>query len=501
MSYRMWKGNKSNDFKTIDRMIGEQYRIGGVDAWLYAYQGVKNPNSTDLTKPNSTTNNNSLSTIGDLIFGENVNRKYSVEAITLPVVYSVQEATPDLKAVAIFFQYETMDITLHYNTMMQYVGRKIIPGDVLELPNLRDEDVYGNDTGRNRFYVVQDAFRSSIGYSATWLNHIYKLRVKPLTDSPEFEDLLKDNDYPDNPDDPNNGNGNGDNGSGGNSTYDKEINIMNTILQQAEDEAPYIHWDNEHIFNDCSNVEEAMMNTLMSGYEFPVPHSNMRFIKRTIPELYEDVNNEWVKIETEYGEKLPSINKSVDGSFFFLESASEKSGYSLYQYYKDEKKWILCDIKFATEKPLVYNETFVAIYQLPTIYQYIEDFDNPDNSKWEVMKFSTIINNFSTSDIKGNLGIPQDWRSSIPPARGDVAEGTSFPTDVRDGEYFYRTDFIPVTLWQYNKEQNRWLQFEYGGRLPWVGANYERVKYVNSDDRVNIQDVVKPNIVYRKYKK
>lgn len=496
MSYRMWKGNKSKDFANIDRMIGEQYRIGGVDAWLYTYEGVKQTGSTDLTKPNTNTGGNSLSTIGDLVFGETVNRKYNVEAITLPVVYSVQDATPDLKAVAIFFHYETMDISLHYNTMMQYVGRKIIPGDVLELPNLRDEDVYGNDSGVNRFYVVQDAFRSSIGYSATWLNHIYKLRVKPLTDSPEFDDLLKDNDYKDNPDDPNNGNGN----NTPNSTYDKEINIMNTILQQAEDEVPYIHWDNEHIFRDCNSTEEALFSTLMSGYTFPVPHNGMRFIKKTEPVLYEKTSSGWDKIDVQIGTELPKPRNSVDSEFYFIESASEKTGYSLYQYYADEGKWVLCDIKFYTDVPDT-NDDFYVHYKLPTIYQYMEDYENQDNSKWEVMEFSTVINPFNTSDIRGNITNPQDWRSSIPPARGDVEEGTQFPNNVKDGDYFYRTDFVPVTLWQYNKEQNKWFQFNYGGRLPWVGANYERVKYINSPDRVSIKDVVKPNTAYRRYNK
>ena len=190
MAYRMWKPNKSKDYALLDRIIAEQYVVGGVDMFLYTFQGATgNAGSTDLTKPDLT-KNNSLLAIGNLTFGETINRKYNPEAIVLPVVYQVQEATPDLKLAGLFFSFNTMDITVHYNTMMQYVGRKIMPGDVLELPNLRDTDVYGSNVSINKWYVVQDAFKASEGYSQTWNHHIWKIRVKPLTDSPEFSDIV-----------------------------------------------------------------------------------------------------------------------------------------------------------------------------------------------------------------------------------------------------------------------------------------------------------------------
>ena len=45
MAYRMWKKGRTNDYKFIDSAIAEQYNIGGVDMWLYAFVGAK-PSST-----------------------------------------------------------------------------------------------------------------------------------------------------------------------------------------------------------------------------------------------------------------------------------------------------------------------------------------------------------------------------------------------------------------------------------------------------------------------
>lgn len=487
MAYRMWKPNKSNDYKTIDRQIGERYRVGGVDMWLYTYAGAITGNSTDITKNNSS---GALNELSDLVLGETPFRKYNIEAITLPVVYQIQEATPDLKLNGLFF-FESMDITLHYNTMIQMVGRKILPGDVIELANLRDEDVMGKDTGINRFFQVQDAFKTAEGYSATWLAHIYKIRVVPLTDSPEFSDLLgsNNNNYPDNPDDPNNGNGNSTGDGSSNSSYDTEIAIMNAIVRQADNEAPYIHWTNEHIYDDQSSAQ-VLDRDIQRGFEFPTVDYNMYFWKMQLPELYEKQNNTWVPVQASYGSKLPQ--KANDGDFFFLENITERSSYTLYQYYRDEKNWINCILPYSTTVVNT-DDDFYVKYYVPVLYQY-----SVDDKEWRITDDSLVIKPFTTKDITGNLHIHDDVRPSIPPARGDVGEGTQFPSSPEDGEYFYRIDYTPITLWQYSSSTNKWSQFNYGGRLPWVGANYERIKFVNSQDAVNIHDVVKPNTLYRK---
>lgn len=491
MSYKMWKKGRTDDYKFIDSAIAEQYNIGGVDMWLYTYQGPKgNAGSTDNTLPDYSTGNGSLSSLSDYVFGEVTQRSYNVQAITISAVYQVQEATADLKISGLFFNFDTMDITVHYNTMMQRVGRKIMPGDVLELPNLRDFDVTGRDVGLNRFYVVQDSFRTSEGYSATWQHHIFKLRVKPLTDSPEFSDITnpENNEFPDNPDDPNNGNGN----VTSNSTGSSELDIMNRIIQQADSEVPYIHWNNEHIYDDITDINE-LSRYIISGYEFPTkPSKNMFFIKQTLPVLYEKNDNTWSIVDTMYGSKLP--NTAEDFSFFFLENSTEVYGYTLYQYYESDKKWLTCILPYTSSDGVPEDaDDFYCFYKNAQLYQ-VED----DGKTWVIPPESHSNVPFTTKDIAANRTAHDDLRPSIPPSRGTVEEGDVFPNDPTDGEFFYRTDYKPVTLWQYSEENSSWKQFDYGGRLPWTGVNNEQSNFINSPDRVSIQDVVKPNIVYRK---
>jgi hypothetical protein len=495
MAYRMWKKGRTNDYKFIDSAIAEQYNIGGVDMWLYAYVGPKQvANNTDLSYGGDYYGSDStvVSSIGDLIFGDTPNRNYNLEAITLSCVYQVQEATPDLKIPGLFFNFNTMDITIHYNTMMQRLGRKIMPGDVIELPNLRDFDVLGKDSGLNRFYVVQDGFRTSEGYSVTWQHHIYKLRVKPLTDSPEYSDLLDNNNYPDDPDDPNNGNGNTNDGSSDNSSYGNEMDIMNRIIMQADDEVPYIHYTNEHLFDDRPDTVD-LSKYMLNGYELPEePANKMYFLKKTYPVLKELSNDTWISVEVKHGTVFP--RKPMDGDFFFKENEADVTGFTLYQYDKSSKKWLNCDVEYTTGNTAPQGvEDFYIEYKEPHIYQYL-------NGKWGEPEVTYVNDPFTSNSVYGNIDSQQDYRPKIPPARGTVPEGDMFPSDAVDGDYYYRTDYTPVTLWEFSASKNSWVIFDYGGRKPWEGADLALTEFVNSPNRVPLHDAVKPNTVYRIHK-
>lgn len=494
----MWKKGRTNDYSFIDRNIAEQYNIGGVDMWLYAYVGPKQLATNDDGTLQTGDGQLDISSIGDIIFGESAQREYNLEAITLSAVYQIQEATPDLKMPGIFFNFNTMDITIHYNTMMQRVGRKIIPGDVIELPNLRDFDVIGKDSGLNRFYVVQDAFRTSEGYSVTWQHHIFKLRVKPLTDSPEYSGILDNNNFPDDPDDPNNGNGNssGNNGGSENSNYNNEMDIMNKIIIQADDEVPYMHWTNEHIYNDRSDIWE-LSRVILSGYDFPEkPSANMFYIKKTYPVLMEFENSSWDEVQVKYGTTFP--RRPSDGDFFFKEQEADVSGYTLYQYDKDVKKWLNCDLPYVKSGESVPNDAgdFYVLYAEPQLYQVLDD-----GVTWVIPPDEHSNVPFTSGSIAADITLSADSRPKIPPARGTVGEGTEFPSNPVDGEYFYRTDYTPVTLWEYSDDKKSWAIFDYGGRQPWVGADKAKTDFVNSPNRVSLEDAVKPNIVYRVHKK
>lgn len=300
MSFRMYNGQHDEEYHLMDSIVEEQYLIGGVTAWLYAYQGPKgNAGSEDATKPDYDALGSKITDIGNYVWMENNDRSYSIDAVELPVVYQTQDASMDMQIPGLFL-FETMDITLPYNMMIERLGRKVMKGDVLELANLRETHPLDEDSDAiNRFYVVHDAFKSGDGYSHTWFHHIWKLRVVPMVDSPEFKDIL----------------GTGDDEFdlvNSISTRQKELDIMDLIVGQADSEVPYMHWDHEHIHEARQLPDVA--NT-PKGFEYPEEAElGFYFIKRTLPELYE-WDGKWVQLPVESGDFQP-LNPQ-DGDFFW----------------------------------------------------------------------------------------------------------------------------------------------------------------------------------------
>jgi len=76
--------------------------------------------------------------------------------------------------------------------MIDTFGRKLMSGDVLELPNLKD--YYPLNTGivkaLPKYYVVQDAAFASEGFSQTWLPHLWRIKATPMVNAQEFSQII-----------------------------------------------------------------------------------------------------------------------------------------------------------------------------------------------------------------------------------------------------------------------------------------------------------------------
>lgn len=146
--------------------------------------------TNDATQPVYT--NQSALNIQDLLLLENRDRKYDTNVYNLRGIYNVQDLDFDLSQFGLFLQNDTVFITFHLNEMVQRLGRKIISGDVIELPHLKD--FYSLDEtvpiALKRFYVVKDAIRSAEGYSPTWWPHLWRIKATPLVDSQEYKQIL-----------------------------------------------------------------------------------------------------------------------------------------------------------------------------------------------------------------------------------------------------------------------------------------------------------------------
>lgn len=187
----LYRPTKSNDYKFLDRSIKEMFTVGATDLYIHKYLGPSNQGtSTDSTQPQNT--NLDPTKIQDLLFLENRDRTYAPDIYILRGHYNVQNLDFDLSQFGLFLNNDIIFITVHYNDMIDTVGRKLMVGDVFELPHLIDYHPL-NDTlpiGLRRYYQITDSNFASEGFTQTWYPHLWRIKCEPLVDSQEFSTIL-----------------------------------------------------------------------------------------------------------------------------------------------------------------------------------------------------------------------------------------------------------------------------------------------------------------------
>jgi len=274
----LYRPEKGKDYKFIDKTIWEMFQVGGTDVLIHKYLG---PGSTDVWEADKTyklgdqiqINNKIYKAISestgvappnasvwefiregtptqpvynadnpfqieDLLFLENRNRKYSDDVYLLRGVYNVQDIDFNLSQFGLFLQNDTVFITFHINDTVEKIGRKLLSGDVIELPHLKDEHALNDlSFALKRYYVIEDITRAAEGYSVTWYPHLYRAKCKPLVDSQEFKDIL-DKAIIDCE-----GNASDQTLRDIVSNYEKQMQITQAVLDQAESDAPRSGYD------------------------------------------------------------------------------------------------------------------------------------------------------------------------------------------------------------------------------------------------------------------
>jgi len=188
----LYKPEKGADFKFIDRVINEQFQVGGTDIYIHKYLGPVAPDAGAAT-PALPNNTNPIPELGiqDLLFMENRDRHYSPDVYICRAIYQMQDIAFNLSQFGIFLQNDTVLLHVHLRSSVEMVGRKLMPGDVIELPHLKDE--YALDDAMvalKRFYVVEEVTRPAAGFSPTWFPHLLRLKCVPMVDSQEFSEIL-----------------------------------------------------------------------------------------------------------------------------------------------------------------------------------------------------------------------------------------------------------------------------------------------------------------------
>ena len=197
----LWNPNRTNDYKFFDRTLRDYFSAGGVGVYVHKYIGVILPpeketetrEENDITLPSLPDEASTLvpeTQIQDLFFLENRNRKYSDEIYEFRGVYTLSDIDADLKQFGIFYSNDIITLFFHYNEAIEKLGRKFMPGDVLEFPHLRERDFLDNSPAMNKYYVIEDVERSAEGFSPTWNYHVLRTKAKPIQNQEEFFDII-----------------------------------------------------------------------------------------------------------------------------------------------------------------------------------------------------------------------------------------------------------------------------------------------------------------------
>lgn len=225
----LYRPEKGNDFKFLDRSIYEQFQVGGTDVYLHKYLGAVNPieGESSPTKPANVAEAGELG-IQDVLFMENRDRHYDPDVYVIRGIYTLQDIDFNLSQFGLFLQNDNIMITFHLRGTYDSIGRKIMAGDVIELPHQKDE--YALDdrlVALKRFYVISEVTRPASGYSQTWYPHLLRAKCAPLVDTQEFKEIL----------DQDSGAEDGSTLRDLLSTYQKNLDVNDQIIAQARADA------------------------------------------------------------------------------------------------------------------------------------------------------------------------------------------------------------------------------------------------------------------------
>lgn len=194
----LYRPNRTRDYQFLDKIIREMYTVGGLDVYVHKYMGpiaggedsAVAPVNQDATQPAYGYSNPLF--IEDLLLLENRDRNYDPNIYVMRSVYNAQDIDFDLTQFGLFLNNDTLFMTFHYNDMIDTFGRKLMSGDVIEVPNLKDYNPLNANINQplSKYYVIQDAAFASEGFSQTWLPHLWRIKATPMVNAQEYKTIL-----------------------------------------------------------------------------------------------------------------------------------------------------------------------------------------------------------------------------------------------------------------------------------------------------------------------
>lgn len=278
----LYRPEKGNDYKFIDRTASEMFQVGGVELYIHKYLGPKNPSDEDATADQPQYDAVKETNIQDLLFLENRDRVYDSSIYNIRGVYNVQDIDFNLSQFGLFIDNDTVYMTVHINDYIRTIGRKPLSGDVVEVPNLRDEFALNEwDVSLPKYFVISDVGRAAEGFSPTWYPHLYRLKLTKINDSQQYKDIFDKKVV-----DPVTGEETDQTLAEILSNNQRLLDINDSLIAQAEADAPKSGYETQHFYTlavdekgnpalqtiDDSTLDASIVNSrLNAATEFPSP--------------------------------------------------------------------------------------------------------------------------------------------------------------------------------------------------------------------------------------
>ena len=500
----LYRPNKQNDYRFFDRTISEQLTVGGTDLYIHKYLG---PNastpSIDYTQPQYDVLR--PENIQDLLFLENRDRIYDTNIYRLRGHYNVQNLDFDLSQFGLFLNNDIIFVVVHYNDMIDIMGRKLMVGDVLELPHLVDYNPL-RDTipvALKRFYQVTDSNYASEGFSQTWYPHLWRIKCEPLVDSQEFSQILQEPTNQDNylglwdgtrtyppgyvisygdknytskievpigmapPDetywelDPNQ------NLKDIMATYNKNIQVNNAILDEAARIVPKAGYDRSNLYV-VPTYGEFETNTELSGkYNQPAPPININTNSSGAPTPA--VGTVVMMRNPNYKNPSPAIRISREVAMSIWDMTADIDVPELQSYQSMSLETMqLAPTRIGTGSGPVEGDRVLVVNSLGPI---TGPYGTADNT------YATADQNPELPGFTGTISTQMDFRADCDPAYQFIARSTprtfgytmgyldgdgtapnglptgagiAFPQNPQVGDYFLRIDYLPNLLYRWD---------------------------------------------------
>jgi hypothetical protein len=534
----LYRPNKQNDYRFLDRTVSEQLTVGGTDLYIHKYLGPTNQGeSIDYTQPEYT--NLSPTNIQDLLFLENRDRTYDDNIYRLRGHYNVQNLDFDLSQFGLFLNNDIIFITVHYNDMIDIIGRKLMVGDVLELPHLLDYNPLKETIpiALKRFYQITDSNYASEGFSQTWFPHLWRIKCEPLVNSQEFSQILQK------PIDTDNYLGTYDSTktypagyviSYGDKNYTSKIEVPAGITPPND---TYWELDTEQTFADILStynknleindavIQEAQRIVPLSGY-----NNNNLYV---VP-----IYGEWetnTQLSNKVGQPAPPIDVVIGGggapgTVTMIRNPKYKNPSPAIRMPKEtfQSIWDMTADMDVVDKLDKFVETTLKVLELPA--EKIGSGSGPvSGTKILSVKslgtitgpYGTADNTFATADqdptapgFTGTISSVMDFRADADPAfqfisrysplnfsytagylTGDsnapngfpVTTGISFPQNPEVGTYALRIDYMPNILYRWSGRS--WVKISENVRTP-TGYSFDSKNllstFINNRDTVTL---------------